>query len=119
MNSTSSSYNITLEVSEKSINSDKEQFENIIKNKNKNKNKNIILGDAEMKNVDTEEEEEEIIAKDEEIIELFNIKIKGHPCEYYTDNAANGYIYEIGKLDEIGPIVGKFVNGKANMNEIN
>jgi hypothetical protein len=61
-----------------------------------------------------EEEEEEEDEEDECIVELFNIKIRGRENEYYTDNVD---IYEIGEKDEIGPKVGKFVDGKAVMNK--
>jgi hypothetical protein len=136
---------MTIEVSEKTIHAN--QKETLLENTlYTNKNENIIIrtivkgGDIEYKKEDQEEEtsaaEEETSATEEEeaseaveddiddsddseehIVELFNIKIRGHICEYYTDNAVNGNIYTIGKLDEIGPNVGKFVNGKVVMNK--
>ena len=53
---------------------------------------------------------------EENIVELFNIKIRGREKEYYTDNIVNGSIYEIDELDAIGPKVGKFVNRRVVMN---
>lgn len=64
-----------------------------------------------------DEEEQEDEEEDKDIVELFNIKIKGREKEYYTDNVENGDIYEIGKMDEIGPKVGKFVKGKVVMSK--
>jgi hypothetical protein len=120
--------NITLEVSEKKVqdNQKKLLFENTLYN---DKTENIIIDTVGRSRVisienevddDDEKEEEEEAEEEEEknIVELFNIKIRGHPREYYTDNAVNGYIYEIGKMDEIGPKVGKFVNGKAVMHKL-
>jgi hypothetical protein len=131
--------NITFEVFEKKIDSPKEK-ESIIKNISlyNNKNENIILKTSDCcdndslssckkpKEEDEEDEDEDYIGgeageeeeeEDEEeecIVELFNIKIRGRENEYYTDNVD---IYEIGEKDEIGPKVGKFVDGKAVMNK--
>ena len=116
--------NITLEVSEKKVqdNQKKLLFENTLYN---DKTENIIIDTVGRSRVisienevDDDDEEEEEEEEEENIVELFNIKIRGHPREYYTDNAVNGNIYEIGKMDEIGPKVGKFVNGKAVMHKL-
>lgn len=126
--------NITLELSEKKINTD--STESLLENTLYiAKNENIILstqssieskeddidndkddadGDVDDDKDDDEDNENE---NEDNIVELFNVKIRGHAREYYTDNSVNGHIYTIGNFEEIGPIVGKFVNGKAVMNK--
>jgi hypothetical protein len=61
---------------------------------------------------DEEEEAEEEVAKPaEDDTEVFEITIKGKA--YYTNNETNGNIYKILDDEDVGPVVGKFVDGKA------
>ena len=126
--------NITLELSEKKINTD--STESLLENTLYiAKNENIIIStkssieskeddndkddddDKDGTETETDREDEDEDENEEHIVELFNVKIRGHAREYYTDNSVNGHIYTIGIFEEIGPIVGKFVNGKAVMNK--
>ena len=58
---------------------------------------------------EVEEEEAEKPAGDDE--EVFEITIKGK--SYYTNNETNGKIYSILEDEDVGPVVGEFVGGKA------
>ena len=58
------------------------------------------------------EEEAPVEAKPaEEDTEVFEITIKGKA--YYTNNETSGNIYAILEDEDVGPVVGKFVGGKA------
>jgi len=60
---------------------------------------------------EVEEEEEEPVKPTEDDTEVFEITVKGKA--YYTNNEINGNIYKILEDEDVGPMVGKFVNGKA------
>ena len=62
-----------------------------------------------------EEEVEESGEEEEEEEEVFEIEIKGK--KYYTTNEQTGEIYAIEEDDDIGPVVGNFVNGKAKFSK--
>jgi len=68
--------------------------------------------------VEEDEVEEDEVEEDEveevkpvEDLEVFEIKIKGKA--YYTNNETSGNIYAILEDEDVGPVIGKFVNGKA------
>jgi len=58
---------------------------------------------------DEEADQAEKPAGDDE--EVFEITIKGK--SYYTNNETNGKIYSILEDEDVGPVVGEFVGGKA------
>jgi len=66
--------------------------------------------DAEEEEADAEEEEEKKPEADDDT-EVFEITIRGKA--YYTNNETNGKIYSILPDEDVGPVVGKFVNGSA------
>ena len=68
--------------------------------------------EEEVEEEEVEEEEVEEVAKPaEDDTEVFEITIKGKA--YYTNNETNGNIYKILDDEDVGPVVGKFVDGKA------
>ena len=75
--------------------------------------------DAEEDEVEAEAEEEEADEEEEEVeekpaeddTEVFEITIKGKA--YYTNSETDGNIYTILEDEDVGPVVGKFVGGKA------
>ena len=72
--------------------------------------------DAEEESEDAEEESEEEEAKPaEDDTEVFEIMIKGKA--YYTNNETSGNIYSILEDEDVGPVVGQFVNGKPKFNK--
>jgi len=70
---------------------------------------------------ESEEEAEETAESEEETkpteedTEVFEITIKGKA--YYTNNETSGNIYSILDDEDVGPVVGQFVNGKAKFNK--
>ena len=84
------------------------------------KDEGIVESDAEVESeaeeeVESESEVEEEPAKPiEDDTEVFEITVKGKA--YYTNNETNGNIYKILEDEDVGPVVGKFVNGKAKFN---
>ena len=90
------------------------------------KEQSVIASEGEVdddeveEEVEEEEEEEEEVEEEEveveavkpvEDLEVFEIKIKGKA--YYTNNETSGNIYAILEDEDVGPVIGKFVNGKA------
>jgi len=68
-------------------------------------------GEDEVEEEEVEEEEVEAVKPVEDETEVFEIKIKGKA--YYTNNETSGNIYAILEDEDVGPVIGKFVNGKA------
>jgi hypothetical protein len=64
---------------------------------------------------EAEAESEEEAKPTEEDTEVFEITIKGKA--YYTNNETSGNIYSILDDEDVGPVVGQFVNGKAKFNK--
>ena len=62
-----------------------------------------------------EESEEEEAKSAEDDTEVFEIMIKGKA--YYTNNETSGNIYSILEDEDVGPVVGQFVNGKPKFNK--
>jgi len=54
-------------------------------------------------------------AEEEEAEEVIIVEIKGHG-DFYTTNEQNGDIYKIQEDEDVGDLVGKFVNGVAEFN---
>jgi len=67
--------------------------------------------EAEAEEEEEEEEEEPAAAQQDDDTEVFEITIQGKA--YYTNNETNGKIYSILTDEDVGPVVGSFVNGRA------
>ena len=67
--------------------------------------------DEEEEAEEEETEEEEEAEEEEEEEEVFEIEIKGK--SYYTTDEQNGKIYKIEEDEDVGPVIGNFVNGVA------
>jgi len=78
-----------------------------------------VHAEEEAEEEEEEAEEEAEAEKEEEAPEkpsgedeeVFEISIKGK--SYYTNNETNGKIYSILEDEDVGPVIGQFVSGKA------